>query len=114
MAATTGLRWGEVAGLRVRSLALLGRKITVDEQVTRGVKGRVSVGPPKSDASRRTLAIASWLADMLSAHLARRSLTAADLFVFARSDRRPLAYSNWPRTVWQPACARRSTGLSVP
>ena len=108
VAATTGLRWGEVAGLRVRSLDLLGRKITVDGQVTRGVKGRVVVGPPKSEASRRTLAIAVWLADVLSAPLARRGLTAADpdAFVFARDDGRPLAYANWRRTVWQPACER--------
>ncbi len=108
IAATTGLRWGEVAGLRVRSLDILGRKITVDEQVTRGIKGRAVVGPPKSDASRRTLAIAAWLADMLSAHLAQRGLTAADpeASVFARPDGRPLAYANWRRTIWAPACVR--------
>jgi len=107
VAATAGLRWGEVAGLRVQSLDIRGRKITVDEQVTSGIKGRV-VGPPKSEASRRTLAIAGWLADQLSAHLARRGLTAADrdAFVFARDDGQPLALANWRRTVWQPACTR--------
>jgi len=108
IAATTGLRWGEVAGLRIRSLDILGRKITVEEQVTRGVKGRTAVGPPKSEASRRTMAIAAWLADLLSAHLAGLGLTAADpdAFVFARPDGRPLAYANWRRTVWGPSCAR--------
>jgi len=108
LAATTGLRWGEVAGLRVRSLDLLGRRITVDEQITRGVKGRIVVGPPKSEASRRTLAIAGWVAEDLSAHLALRGLTGADAdaFVFARPDGQPLAYANWRRAVWQPACDR--------
>lgn len=54
IAATTGLRRGEVAGLRVRALDLLDRKLSVEEQVTRGIKGRAVVGPPKSDASRRS------------------------------------------------------------
>jgi len=108
LAATTGLRWGEVAGLRVRSLDLRGRCISVGQQITRGVRGRVIVGPPKSAASRRTLAIAAWVADDLSAHLARRGLTGADAdaFVFARPDGQPLVYANWRRTVWKPACDR--------
>src|SRR5207237_6342013 len=35
-------------------------------------------------------------------------LTAADpdAFVFSRPDGRPLAYANWRRSVWQPACVR--------
>ncbi|GAC1378604.1 MAG: hypothetical protein NVSMB4_08270 [Acidimicrobiales bacterium] len=108
VAAMTGLRWGEVAGLRVRNLDILGRSITVAEQVTRGVKGRSAVGPPKSEASRRTLAISTWLAEMLSAHLSDRGLTGADseAFVFSRPDGQPLAYANWRRAVWAPACAR--------
>jgi integrase len=51
-----GLRWGEVASLRVRSLNLLGGTLAVTETVTRGAKGRPAVGEPKSEAGRRTLA----------------------------------------------------------
>lgn len=39
LGAMLGLRWGEVAGLRVGRVDLLGRTVTVSEQVTRGLKG---------------------------------------------------------------------------
>ena len=45
-----GLRWGEVAGLRLRRLDLDAGRVTIAEQVTRGPKGVSIVGPPKSRA----------------------------------------------------------------
>ena len=72
-----GLRWGEVAGLRVGRLDLLGQKLTVAEQITRGEHGRQVIGSPKSLAGTRTLALPTWLVELLAAHLARRGLTVA-------------------------------------
>ncbi len=106
LGAMLGLRWGEVAGIRVGRLDLLGRTLTVAEQLTRGPKGTTVFGPPKSTAGRRTLAIPEELADMLSAHLAWRGLTAADpdALLFTASDGDAIEYANFRRRVWIPAC----------
>jgi len=101
-----GLRWGEVAGLRVRHVDVLRRTVNVEEQVARGAGGTTIVAAPKSDAGSRTLTIPAQLADLLSAHMATRGLTAADAdaFLFPGPDGvGPLAYSNWRRRIWQPA-----------
>lgn len=52
-----GLRWGEVAGLRVRHVDVLRRTINVEEQVARGEGGITIVAAPKSDAGTRMLTI---------------------------------------------------------
>ncbi len=105
LGAVLGLRWAECAGLRVRRLDLLERRLTVAEQVVRGYKGRVELGPPKSEAGRRTLTLPEPLVDLLAAHLARKRLTAADgdALVFPNIDGGPLHYANWRRNVWIPA-----------
>ena len=105
LGAVLGLRWGEVAGLRVGRIDLLRRTVTVAEQVTRGIGGVGFVSPPKSAAGHRTLTIPVALTDLLSAHLAQRGLTGADAdaFLFANADGGPLDYSNWRRRVWLPA-----------
>jgi len=47
VAAYTGLRWGELAGLCVRRVDLLHRRITVAEQLLE-VRGRLAFGPTKT------------------------------------------------------------------
>jgi integrase len=46
VAAYTGLRWGELAGLRVKRVDLLHRRITVAEQLTE-TRGRSRSGRPR-------------------------------------------------------------------
>lgn len=114
LGAVLGLRWGEVAGLRVGRIDLLRRTVTVAEQVTRGIGGMGFVSPPKSAAGHRTLTIPVGLTSLLSAHLAQRGLTGADAdaFLFANADGGPLDYSNWRRRVWLPAAENADlTGL---
>lgn len=105
--ALLGLRWGEVAGLRVRHLDLLGRSLTVAEQVTRDEHGKPVMGPPKSDAGMRSLSMPQTLADMLAKHLAGMDLTAADsdALIFPAPAGGPWAYGNFRRRIWQPAVA---------
>jgi integrase len=69
------------------------------------------LGPPKSYAGRRTIALPPALADMLAAHLDRLGLSGADTdaFVFPAPGGGPLRYSNWRRRVWAPA--RQRAGL---
>ena len=112
--AVLGLRWGEVAGLRVHSLDILGRAVTVVEQRTRGLKGQMITRQPKSEAGRRTLSAPPWLMDMLAEHLSRRGLTAAHPgeLVFVSGDGDGLDYSHWRQRVWLPATERAGfTGL---
>ena len=71
LGAVLGLRWGECAGLRVRSVDFLGGFLTVAEQLTRGTQGRPVLGPPKSHAGRRTMAVPTALIQMLADQLAR-------------------------------------------
>jgi hypothetical protein len=51
LGAVLGLRWGEVAGLRVGHIDLLRRTVTIAEQVTRGVGGAGDIGPHKTAAA---------------------------------------------------------------
>jgi integrase len=106
VAALTGLRWGEVAGLTVGQLNLVGPfTITVDRQVGRDERGRPIVEDPKSDAGTRTLSIPGELRAVLVEHLVRTGLTAADgdRPLFAAPDGGLLRYSEWRRDAWVPA-----------
>lgn len=108
--AALGLRWGEVAGLRIGRLDLLRCEVTVAEQVVRGKGGRSYLGPPKSRAGRRTMTMPGWLAEMLAAHLRHRGLSGADTdaFVFVWPGGGHLTYSSW-RKHW--LLAVRAAGL---
>jgi integrase len=107
LAAITGLRWGECAGLRVADIDFLGRSLTVATQRTRGLGGRMVSSDPKWH-SVRTIAVPGELLELLGAHLRKRGLTGGDVAepVFVAPDGKPLHYSNWRRRVWVPACAK--------
>jgi integrase len=109
LAAVLGLRWVEVAGLRVGRLDLDDRMLVVAEQVTRGKGGQIFLGAPKSDAGRRALAMPQALADLLAAHLAEHGLVDEVAFVFAAPGGGPLHYGNWYHRTWEPAV--QSAGL---
>ena len=99
--ALLGLRWGEVAGLRVGDLDLLGGTLTISQQ--RPAHG--PAGPPKSKAGERPLSMPAALVRMLAAHLSAYGLAGADAdsLVFTSPDGAPLDYSNWRRRIWVPA-----------
>ena len=105
LGAVLGLRWGEVAGMRVGAVQWLRGTLTVAEQITRGPRGIHVSGPPKSHAGRRTLTIPEPLLDMLRELLQQRALTAADAnaLLFEAPQGGPLDYSHWRRRVWLPA-----------
>jgi integrase len=112
LGAVLGLRWSEVAGLRVGRLDLLRRTVSVAEAVTRDAQGRPVFTAPKSEAGTRTLAIPAMLAEALSEHLAQHGITGAeaDELVFPAPEGGPLRYANWRRRVWQPACIKAGVG----
>ena len=56
LAATTGMRRGELLGLTWRALDLAGSRLSVEQQLL-PLKGGARFGPPKSARSRRTIAL---------------------------------------------------------
>jgi integrase len=69
--AYTGLRWGEMAALRVGRVDFLRRRVLVAESVT-PVKGVMTFGPTKGH-ERREVPVPRFLVDDLSRHVAGRS-----------------------------------------
>jgi integrase len=79
--AYTGLRWGELAALRVSRVDLLRRRIHVAESVTEVEGGRLDWGLPKSH-ERRWVPVPRFLVDDLAAQVAGK---APDELVFPSS-----------------------------
>ena len=97
-AAYTGLRFGELAGLRPRDVEPLRKTITVRRGLVE-VSGRLHVEEPKTSASRRTIAIPAWLGEELAFHLAGHDTQ----YVFTAPRGGPLRRSGFRFRVWMPA-----------
>lgn len=95
-----GLRFGEIAGLQVRDLDLLRRRVTI-RRTASDVRGKVIVGPPKTRKAIRTITVPQVVADALAAHLAGGA--GAESFVFTDTAGGPLRRTHWVRRVWRPA-----------
>jgi integrase len=104
LAAYSGLRWGELAGLRRRNLDPLHKTVRVVEQCTQ-VRGRFVWGPPKTNAGVRTVVLPPSICDVMVEHLARWSEPGRDGLVFAMPEGGPLRRENFRKRVWLPACA---------
>jgi integrase len=100
-AAYAGLRWGELAGLRLENVDLLRRRIRVDEQLLE-LTGGLTFGPPKTKAGIRTVAIPPTLGDVLARHFAAAPVRGSGL-AFPTPSGSPMRRSNF-RRVWQRAC----------
>lgn len=101
-AAYVGLRWGELAGLRVERVDPLRRTIRVEEQLVE-VNGHVRFGPPKTKAGRRTVSMPPTIARMLGEHMSSPAVRSSGL-VFPTLTGRPMRRSNF-RKVWGRATA---------
>jgi hypothetical protein len=85
-----GLRLGELLGLRCRHLDLLHGTITIDQQEHQLADGRIVVGPPKSEAGVRTVALPPFLVAELETHLSRFASVGLDGRVFPAEQGGPL------------------------
>jgi integrase len=99
-AAYTGLRWGELAALKVRNLDLVKGTIRVTEAVAE-VNGQLKEGPTKTGATR-TVSLPRFLRKMLSDHLARYPSKG---YVFTSTKGHPLR-RNFYRRDFVPAVRR--------
>ncbi|MCP4228178.1 MAG: tyrosine-type recombinase/integrase [Actinomycetia bacterium] len=88
--ATSGLRFGELTGLLRRHVDLHERTLRVDQALT-SVRGQgPTLGPPKSTAAHRSVAIPSASVAMLSTHISEYVDHDPDAFVFTSVKGRPL------------------------
>ncbi len=69
LAAWCGLRRGELLGLRRADLDLMHGSVRVERSHRHLEDGRVDVGPPKTEAGRRSVAIPPHIVEALAAHL---------------------------------------------
>lgn len=67
LAATSGMRRGELLGLTWRCLDLEGARLSVEQQLL-PTRGGLSFGPPKSERSLRTIALDAETVDALRVH----------------------------------------------
>jgi len=109
LATWSGLRWGELVALRRSSLDLEHGRVTVADQLVETESG-VQLGPPKTDAGRRTVHLPPHLVPELADHLDRWVGAGADAWLFCGPLGAPLVRSNftvhWTRT-------RAEVGLSA-
>lgn len=108
-ASATGLRFGELAALRVKHLDQLRRLVHVKEGMT-DVGGLLSFGPLKTAASRRTISVPKFAIDAIAESMTRRAEGPEDL-VFVGKNGAPLRASNFRQRFWTPAV---STSVGPP
>ena len=99
--AYTGLRFGELAGLRIDDLDALRRTLRVDEQLSRQGSSRMEPGPLKTKKAYRTIGIPASLVDELADHLT--TYPSATDFIFSHWAGGPLDYARFRRRYWRPA-----------
>ena len=81
LAAWCAMRFGELAELRRRDIDLRDKRVKIGRGVVR-VDGEYVVGPPKTDAGIRDVAIPPHLIPMVKAHLERFTSDGQDALVF--------------------------------
>jgi integrase len=104
----TGLRLGELRALSRRHLDLLHGTVSVVAQLQELASGEIVIGPPKSDAGRRTVAIPVAIVPELEAHLGRWAAPGPDGLVFCGTHGQPLRRATFYKA-WRSAI--RSVGL---
>jgi len=109
VAAYTGLRAGELIGLRRKHVDLLRRTITVVEQV-QYIGGAHQVLTPKTAAGRRSVAVPATIVVALEEHLATYAEPGADGLVFPAPTGGYLRLENFRKRVWQPAVSAAGVG----
>jgi integrase len=101
-AAMTGMRRGELLGLRWRDVDYTNRRVWVRRSI--GLGGVVK--EPKTRRSVRAIALPKMVADELEAHWKTSGFRAGDDYVFANAAGKPLDGRNMVRELFEPARRR--------
>lgn len=108
-----GLRVGEAAALRRRSVDLLHKRINVSESLGE-IGGQLVVGPTKTHAQRK-VPLPPSIRRKLKAHLKKIALE-PETFLFTTANGSPIRYRNFHARVWGPLlhrCGLPHYGLHV-
>lgn len=108
-AAGTGLRFGELAGLRPSRIDMVNHTQTV-AQALKEVRGQVVEGTPKKAAARRTIPLPRLVVDALDSHFSAGLAPSGDIFCAANGG--PLRRSNFRRRFWLQA-VEASVGMPL-
>lgn len=90
LAATTGLRQGEILGLTTDRINFLRRTVHVDRQMTALSGQAPQFGPPKTPSSERTVPLPDLAADAIRHHLDAYG-TGREGLIFHRADGAPIS-----------------------
>jgi integrase len=104
VAAFSGLRRGELFGLRRSDIDVEAQTVTVELQRQQLANGQHVIGPPKSDAGRRTVALPPEAFDALLEHLGDHTGPNPDAWVFTGTKGGPLREAVWQHE-WEAARA---------
>ena len=105
-AAGTGMRQGECFGLTVDRIDFLRGTVRVDRQLIGALGGVAEFGPPKSDASYRTIPLPATVVSLLAAHLAKHG-QGPERLVFTNTEGRPLRRNTF-NTAWHRAAEAKA------
>lgn len=108
VAALGGLRRGELLGLKRRHIDLRRGVVKVETQRQQLADGAHLIGPPKSDAGRRTVSIPAEAAKALECHLGEWAGSGPEGWVFTGIKGGPVRICVWQHE-WD--LARREIGL---
>ncbi|MQA04319.1 MAG: tyrosine-type recombinase/integrase [Streptosporangiales bacterium] len=98
-AAFTGLRWGELVGLRRRDVDLVEGVVYVRRSLRQLDSGQLREGRTKSAAGVRPVSMPEALVDVLDVHLRKHVGEEADALVFTGAKGAGLKRGNWRKTV---------------
>lgn len=107
-AAYTGMRSGEITGLRVGNVDLLRRTVRISE-TTVVASRQVLERQPTKNRRKRTIKIPRFLAEQLAEHLGPRAAD-RNALVFPGADGGPMRHNTWYRVHFVPAV--RQAGLN--
>jgi integrase len=86
---TTGMRRGEILGLRWSDIDLKTARLTVNQSLQR-LAGKTVFKPPKTAGSRRTITLPALTVDALAQHRAEQGRIGPDGLVFSHGDGSPM------------------------
>jgi len=105
-AAYTGVRWGEMLGLRRRDFDLARRTVRIEQQLNEVNSKFVGFGPPKTAAGRRSITLPASLVGMMREQLEDRAQPGPDGLVFVNTAGNSPHASSFSGQVWSQARTR--------
>jgi integrase len=95
VAVDSGMRWGELVGLRRANVDVSRDQFRVTEQLVQLTDGSFVRPPPKTASGRRSITISPFTADILSEHLERSANHGRDGLVFPNAAANPQSASSF-------------------